>query len=283
MSDSGAWFALHSFVIPPVLCYHKVERRHELGVTRLSPRRFARQMESLARAGWRGIGLAEFAATACGARTPGDRELFITFDDAYRGLREHAFPVLRDVGFGAACFVITDYAGRLNRWDVAYGGRRFAHLAWRDMERWCARGICFESHTATHVRLPGLDDSRLVDELRRSRDAIDDALGYAPTCVAYPFGAVDRRVAAAAAQCGYSLGFAVGGQWQGDAMRVPRAAVHCWSPRLPAVGPLGALEKLASGVACRCSVGTTVWHRLTAGTDARSTPAVSRRRDAVGV
>ena len=53
------------------------------------------------------------------------------FDDAYRGLREHAFPVLEAHGFGAVCSVITDYAGRLNRWDVAYGGRRFAHLAWQ--------------------------------------------------------------------------------------------------------------------------------------------------------
>ena len=33
--------------LPPILCYHKVEPRRELGVTRLSPRRFARQIERL--------------------------------------------------------------------------------------------------------------------------------------------------------------------------------------------------------------------------------------------
>jgi peptidoglycan/xylan/chitin deacetylase (PgdA/CDA1 family) len=247
----------------PVLCYHKVERRHELGVTRLSPRRFASQMESLARAGWRAIALSEFTATVRGERPAGDRELLITFDDAYRGLRDHAFPVLRDLGFAAACFVITDYAGRLNRWDVAYGGRRFAHLAWRDMERWSARGLAFASHTATHPRLPGLDDRALADELSRSRDAIEKSLGIRPTAIAYPFGALDARVATAATQSGYSLGFTLGRRWDGDAMRVPRAAVHCWSPRLPVVGPLGALEQWASQIACRCSVGTTVWHRLT--------------------
>ena len=250
-------------MIPVVLCYHKIEARRELGVTRLSPRHFAAQISAFARAGWRGLSLGEFAATLRGERRARDRELLITFDDAYRGLRDHAFPVLRDVGFGAACFVVTDYAGRLNRWDVAYGGRRFAHLAWRDMERWSACGITFESHTATHPRLSWVGDRQLADELHRSRDAIHAALGTMPTAIAYPFGAVASRVTDAAASAGYTLGFRVGGRWRGDALLVPRAPVHCWSSRLPVVGPLGAVERAASTLAGQCSVGTALWRRLT--------------------
>jgi peptidoglycan/xylan/chitin deacetylase (PgdA/CDA1 family) len=246
-------------VIPPVLCYHKVEPRRELGVTRVAPHRFAAQMHALAAAGWRGISLLELEACIRGDRQAGDRELFITFDDAYRGLRDYAFPVLRNVGFSAACFVITDFAGRLNRWDVAYGGRRFAHLAWRDIERWSAHGIAFESHTATHPRLSWVDGGRLVDELERSRCALTSALGAAPRAVSYPFGAVDSRVGAAARECGYSMGFALGGRWRGDALRVPRHAVHCWSPELPVVGRLGQLERVLSAIASRCSVGTSLW------------------------
>ncbi|HEY5418821.1 MAG TPA: polysaccharide deacetylase family protein [Gemmatimonadaceae bacterium] len=248
-------------MIPPVLCYHKVERRRELGVTRVSPRRFAVQMHTLAAAGWRGMSLVEFEACIRGERQARERELLITFDDAYRGLRDYAFPVLRCVGFAAACFVITDFAGRLNRWDVAYGGRRFAHLAWRDIERWSAHGIAFESHTATHPRLPWTDDARLVDELWRSRRAVEVTLGAAPRVISYPFGAADARVTAAAAQCGYSMGFALGGRWSGDALRIPRSPVHCWSPRLPVVGRLGHLERAVSAVASRCSVGTSIWQR----------------------
>jgi len=250
-------------MIPTVLCYHKVERRRELGVTRLSPRHFASQVEALARDGWRGMSLDEFAAAVRGERVPHPRELLFTFDDAYRGLREHAFPVLRDAGFHATCFVITEYAGRLNRWDVAYGGRRFAHLAWRDMERWSGQGIAFESHTATHPRLSWLDEPRMSDELVRSRAALHAALGTIPTAVAYPFGAVNDVVVRAAARAGYSLGFGVGGHWRGDALRVPRAAVHCWSPRLPAVGALGGVERALSTIAGRCSVGTSLWRGMT--------------------
>src|SRR5690242_14592987 len=190
-------------MIPPVLCYHKVERRRELGVTRLSPRRFATQMTALARAGWHGISLGDFAATLRNERRAESRELLITFDDAYRGLRDYAFPVLREIGFSAACFVITEYAGRLNRWDVAYGGRRFAHLAWRDMERWRACGLSFESHTATHPRLTWIDARSLRDELERSRHALGQALGTPPTAISHPFGVVDGRVSSAAEACGY--------------------------------------------------------------------------------
>jgi len=250
-------------VIPPVLCYHKVERRRELGVTRLSPRRFAAQIEALAHAGWRGLSLAEFAASVRGERRAGPREILITFDDAYRGLREHAFPVLRAVGFHAVCFVITDYAGRLNRWDVAYGGRRFAHLAWRDMARWHGDGIAFESHTASHPRLSWVDPTHLRAELVRSRHALTDALGTAPTAIAYPFAAATPRETAAAAQAGYTLGFVLGGRWDGDPLRIRRHAVQCWSPRRPGVGLLSPVERLVAGAAGRCAVGTSVWLRLT--------------------
>jgi len=252
-------------VIPPVLCYHKVERRRELGVTRLSPARFAAQIHALADAGWRGISLDAFVAVVRGQRRAAPNELLITFDDAYRGLRDYAFPVLRDAGFFAVCFVITDFAGRLNRWDVAYGGRRFAHLAWRDIERWNALGIAFASHTATHPRLPWVDDARLDDELHRSRRALECALGAATTTISYPFGAFDARVLTAAARCGYASGFTLGGRWAGDALRVPRHAVHCWSSILPVVGPLGGVERLVSTAASRVAVGTTLWQRAIKG------------------
>src|SRR3954466_9108527 len=89
--------------LPLILCYHKIERRRELGVTRLSPRRFARQIECLAGAGYRTLSLDELQAVVDGNRVAGERDLVITFDDAYRGLREHAFPVLAAHGFHAVC------------------------------------------------------------------------------------------------------------------------------------------------------------------------------------
>jgi hypothetical protein len=92
---------------------------------------------------------------------------------------------------------------------------------------------------------------------------IEAALGVVPTAIAYPFGAVDPRVRHAARAAGYSTGFGVGGRWDDNPMSIPRAPVHAWSPRMPVVGPLGSLERLASVVATRCSIGTTLLRRLT--------------------
>ena len=254
-------------MIPPILCYHKVERRMELGATRLSPRRFAAQIGRLAAAGWRTLSLAELAACVRGDRRPGPREIAITFDDAYRGLRDHAFPVLADHGFGAVCFVITDYAGRLNRWDVAYGGRRFAHLAWRDMLRWQAKGIEFASHTATHPRLTWLDEPAIAREMAASRGAIVRHLGVDHAALSYPFGAAGAREHRIARAEGYELGFALAGRWGGDALSVPRQPVYLWAPPTPAVGMLRTIEWGAAVVANRCAIGTTLWQRLTRPSD----------------
>jgi peptidoglycan/xylan/chitin deacetylase (PgdA/CDA1 family) len=245
--------------LPLILCYHKVERRHELGVTRISPRRFARHVERLARAGYRTISLHDVASCARGARPAGEREIAITFDDAYRGLRQHAFPVLAAHGFTASCFVITDYAGRLNRWDVAYGGRRFAHLAWRDVERWSARGIAFGSHTATHPRLTWLGERDAAEELARSRAAMHSALGIAPLAVSYPFGAAAGRELRLAREAGYELGFTLDAWGEANPMALPRLPVYLWSPPIPGVTWLAPLERLGARGANRCAVGTTIW------------------------
>ena len=241
-----------------MLCYHKVERRQELGVTRISPRRFAKQIERLARAGWKTLALSEVIACASGQRVAAPNELAITFDDGYRGLREHAFPVLEAHGFRAVCFVISDYAGKLNRWDVAYGGRRFAHLAWRDMRAWQGRGIEFASHTATHPRLTRVSELGVFEELDRSRRAIAGALDVDNAAVSYPFGAAGEREERIARDAGYSAGFGIARGWSGSVMSIARTPVYLWAPLMPVVGVLRTPEQVAALIANRCAIGTTL-------------------------
>lgn len=248
---------------PCILCYHKVDRRAELGVTRLSPRRFAKQIERLARTGHTTRSLADLRACLTGARPAAPHEIAITFDDGYRALRDYAFPVLAAHGFTAICFVITDYAGKLNRWDVAYGGRRFAHLAWRDMRRWQARGIEFASHTATHPRLTWLAEHEVARELAQSRDDLRAALDVDSSALSWPFGAHAQREHAIAQREGYDLAFTIGRArvWTGDMFAVPRHPVYVWSPPMPGVGHLARTDAFAGAIANRCAVGTAIIQR----------------------
>src|SRR5881409_1470283 len=181
---------------PPVLCYHRVGGPLELGVTRLARSSFARQMKTLARAGWRTLTLAEFSQRVAhpASRIP-HPEFLLTFDDGYASLGEHVYPLLADVGFTATTFLITDYVGRLNTWDVRYTWHRLAHLDWDTIGRWQARGFDFASHTASHARLTWLSDGQAAAELAGSRETLRRRLGLeAARAVAYPFGARDARI-----------------------------------------------------------------------------------------
>jgi peptidoglycan/xylan/chitin deacetylase (PgdA/CDA1 family) len=62
-------------------------------------------------------------------------------------------------------------------------------------------------HTLRHSRLPPLDDEGLHRGLTEGRDALGRLLGELPALIAYPHGRADARVAAAARQAGFSVGF----------------------------------------------------------------------------
>src|SRR5262245_63359295 len=121
-----------ALAVVPVLCYHRIGGPLELGVTRVGRSVFARQMTALAKAGWRTLSLDEFAAT----RTTHDprRTFLLTFDDGYASLADYAYPVLADLGFTATTFLITDFVGKTNTWDVRYTWNRLRHLGWKSIE-----------------------------------------------------------------------------------------------------------------------------------------------------
>src|SRR5207249_2164777 len=119
-AECGMWNAelkdqRRSALQPPVLCYHRIGGPAELGVTRVAKSVFARQMTTLARAGWKTLTLDQFAERLqpgySAFRTPHSAFL-LTFDDGYASFAEHVYPILAEVGFTATTFLITDYVGR---------------------------------------------------------------------------------------------------------------------------------------------------------------------------
>ena len=253
----------------PVLCYHRIGGSLELGVTRVGRSVFARQMTTLARAGWRTLTLDQFAerwqSNQSAIRNP-QSAMLLTFDDGYAGLAQHAYPLLAELGFTATTFLITDHVGASNTWDVRYTWRPLTHLDWRTVEHWRARGFDFGSHTASHARLTWLDDARAADELGRAREALVQRLGgSAGRAIAYPFGAADARVERLARSAGYELGFA-GVRGNGGAMNVPRVPVYVWDAGSVPLGlradGLGSVGRFVADLANRCAVGTSWMLRL---------------------
>jgi len=255
--------------LPPVLCYHRVGGPLELAVTRVARRVFERQMTSLARAGWRTLTLDQFAERLqpvhSAIRNP-QSAFLLTFDDGFASLAEHVYPLLADVGFTATTFLITDYVGRLNTWDVRYTWRRLAHLDWDTIGRWQARGFDFASHTASHARLTWLSDGQAAAELAGSRETLRHRLGpQAARAVAYPFGARDERIERLACAAGYELGFG-GVRGNGSPLGLARVPIYVWDVGRVPFGlredGLGWLGRTVAHAANRCAVGTSLMLKL---------------------
>lgn len=187
----------------PILAYHKVDTRLELGGTMISPKRFAGQLEYFSKNGFQSVTLSR-AVELMRQGIGGEKKyLCLTFDDAYAGLYLHAFPLLKEYGFTATVFVVTDYAGRANDWDINWGGLKFGHLSWEQMKEMQACGIEFGSHAKTHRDLRSLSPGQLGEELAGSKRKMEQELGTTITTLSYPFGLYDERVKQAARDAGY--------------------------------------------------------------------------------
>jgi peptidoglycan/xylan/chitin deacetylase (PgdA/CDA1 family) len=193
---------------------------------------FERQLALLDRLGYRTGGLRELAVLASGRR-PERPLVFLTFDDGFADNATVVAPLLQERGWTAQVFILppaVDSGGALDWPEVR--ARQAAHpqvmrsLDWTAVETMAGAGIEFGSHTNHHRHLPTLGDEELCQELQDSRRRIADRLGGCDA-LAYPFGAWDGRVAAAAASAGYRFAFTLpsGAQRGADALSIPRIPV----------------------------------------------------------
>jgi peptidoglycan/xylan/chitin deacetylase (PgdA/CDA1 family) len=195
-------------VTPPdvlVLCYHAVSERWRSPLT-ISPGALERQLGRVLDRGYEPV-----TFTRAVLDPPAARTVAVTFDDAFRSVRDVALPVLRRLGVPATVFAPTALVGRpepmawagLEAWGRGPHADELRGLAWDELAELAAAGWEIGSHTRTHPRLPDLDDAALADELHGSRTDCAAALGRPCQALAYPYGAVDARVVRAAAAAGY--------------------------------------------------------------------------------
>ncbi|MGH3002224.1 MAG: polysaccharide deacetylase family protein [Gaiellaceae bacterium] len=80
-----------------------------------------------------------------------------------------------------------------------------------DVRAIAAAGMQIGFHTRRHDPLPSLDEDALAERLRAGRADIEALSGTALSSIAYPHGAHDERVEAAARDAGFQLGFSASG------------------------------------------------------------------------
>lgn len=178
------------------LMYHYIradaEARDQLGRNlSVAPEDLEAEVQLLAQSGCTSVSPDDLVAAREGTAELPPNAVILTFDDGYADFYTNAWPILQRYGFKATVYVIT---GRL---DTP------GYLTWDQVRELDSAGITIGSHTITHPRLTSLSDVALDQELRGSRQTLEEGLGHPVVHFAYPSGALDPRVATAVAAAGY--------------------------------------------------------------------------------
>ena len=178
-----------------ILTYHSIDAsRSPISVDEGA---FRRHVAWLAKGSVRVVGLAALSALD----GPGDA-LAITFDDGFVNFGDVAWPLLREHGLPVTLFVVSGRAGTTNAWGdrPASSVPTLPLLDWDRLGRLAEEGVTLGAHTRTHPDLRNVGDDALADELEGCARDIAAHTGAAPATFAYPYGAVDARIARSAAR-----------------------------------------------------------------------------------
>jgi peptidoglycan/xylan/chitin deacetylase (PgdA/CDA1 family) len=187
------------------LCYHAVSEEWPAAMS-IPPAHLDAQLTALTERGYAGMTFSEMVTG------PGPRQaLAVTFDDGLLSVLEHALPILSRHGLVGTLFIPTGFIGRarpvdwpgLEQWIGGPHEHELTPLSWAEVESLAAAGWEIGSHTASHPKLTDVPDARLRAELTDSRRECEDRLGMPCRSIAFPYGAVDRRVMDAARRAGY--------------------------------------------------------------------------------
>ena len=124
-------------------------------------------------------------------RHPRFESIRLTFDDGNSSDYEIAVPALRKRGLKASFFVL---GGRLNQ---------SGYLSKAQVRELADEGFEIGSHGLRHVDWTKVNDEILQQELKGSKEVLEDAVGRPVNSASIPFGRYDRRVLRALSHCGY--------------------------------------------------------------------------------
>lgn len=173
-----------------IICYHCVKDEVDSYLRPTKVADFARQMRYLSKA-YNPISLDRLAQHIQDGTSPPPKAIVVTFDDGYQDNYENAYPVLKEYGIPATMFLTTGFigTGAIPPWEKGhYMGEKALMLSWKQVREMSDGGISFGSHTLTHPFLTRIPRGQVEDEIRLSKDIVEQRIGKPVTTLAYPSG-----------------------------------------------------------------------------------------------
>jgi peptidoglycan/xylan/chitin deacetylase (PgdA/CDA1 family) len=178
----------------PILMYHVIQAptaSTPLPHLYVAPDVFAAQMRWLDRHHYHVVTLQEVYDYWHGAPLP-SRPIVVSFDDGFANQYTQAMPILAKHG----------WSGTLNLALSHYAQRGWG-LSQRMVQSMVNHGWELDSHTMTHVALPGLTATELDYQVGRSRSILRHTFHVPVSFFCYPAGLFDTASIAAVRRAGY--------------------------------------------------------------------------------
>lgn len=185
----------------PILTYHKLGRRPRrvrLKGLYVSASLFHRQLQELRSEGWT-------SGSLDSALAPGSQKrVVVTFDDGYSNVLANGLAALESTGFKAIQFLVPDFLGRRNEWDVLEGEHPERLMDAMQVREWIAAGHDIGAHSCTHADLTRIPPSQAQEEIRASKKKLEDLFGRAVAHFCYPYGQWNPAVRDLVSKAGFT-------------------------------------------------------------------------------
>src|SRR5688572_22301865 len=178
-------------MIIPVIFYHKIDKPAPDSLVRggfTPPRRFARQMAYLKKAGFVFYTASELIDYFKQHGVFPENGIAVTFDDGWQDNYANAFPVLKQFGIKATVFIIPSVIGETSAKAAAKGEGPRAHLSRDEILEMARSGIEFGSHSLNHRWLPKLKAGEVKLEVEEAKKQIEQLTQKPCLTFAYPAG-----------------------------------------------------------------------------------------------
>lgn len=190
----------------PILMYHQVGEPAARGTPyrglTVHPRDFRKQMLWMRRLGYRGLSMERLLPYLNGEKK--SRVFGISFDDGYQNVLDNAVPILEECGFLATNYFVARQLGGSNIWDHPEGVPPSPLMDAVGMREWMAAGHEVGSHTLNHPALTRLSPELAINEIRDSKDALEQLTGSPVQAFCYPYGKYSKAIAEHVQAAGYT-------------------------------------------------------------------------------
>ncbi|MDO8740585.1 MAG: polysaccharide deacetylase family protein [Candidatus Woesearchaeota archaeon] len=183
----------------PVLMYHEIAPVIKNKWT-ISPSMFREQINYLVKNKFQAITPDDIYEFLVNNKNLPEKPIMLTFDDGREGTKKYAAPLLEENNFNAVFYITSDWADGKN---IPESEAYSAFMSWNDIQELSEKGFVIGCHGKTHNDLTKSDENSLNDEIKNSKNIIEEKINKKVEDFSYPYGLFNENVVKKVEESGY--------------------------------------------------------------------------------